>query len=187
MKAIWRIWQVAHQPLKLDLRGGGVGMHTTEKPAKASSIPSRLTLQREINLKTTMMKVRMPTKRRAALAGPSRFCIRRAILTSGGTAPDWTAAATFESTFMAGGKLGRAADNFVEGSRADRRRGTFQRYCAEERRRGRRRRRGGGRRASGCGEYEIWKYSRGKVGHACTVLASIILADGRDGRHGTRS
>lgn len=71
-----------------------MGVHTTVRPAKASSIPSRFTLHRDMNLRTTIKRLRIPTNKRAILAGSSRFCIKMSTLTLEGTAPDWMAAAT---------------------------------------------------------------------------------------------
>lgn len=102
------------------------GVLTRDRPAKASSIPRRFTLHREMNRRTTMKRVKAPTKIRATLAGSSRFCISRPRLTLGGKLPDWTASMISGSMSMATVVSGRSEGRFVgEISRSGGQRGTF--------------------------------------------------------------
>jgi len=64
------------------------GVHTRDRAAKASSMPRRLTLHREIKRSERMTIVRIPTKRMAILAGRSRFSIRYSAVIQRGMSAD---------------------------------------------------------------------------------------------------
>jgi hypothetical protein len=83
----------------MDIYQGNREVNTKETPASTSSIPSRFTDQREMNLNKTTKIVSNPTQTTAPFAGRSRVSMRYSAVILGGTRPEAIAAAMIGLTY----------------------------------------------------------------------------------------